>query len=507
MVGLQDFVSVGEAIAYCVFLFGQKPQTCSGFERAEKRWATIAVLNGSVASFTKGVMTVMGTMVLKQTTGVNGDKRDTGHMMKGKGQMKPTTAIVLTTVTLMTLGAVSHAADGLNGAAGKLFDVNLKDKSFRFLKQDVKYDPKTGEGTAWHTAYWTDSATFRQYEERPNLSGIKGPVIAVFSGFDDAATKAVKAGQSFRADKVVLRPDLKKPTGISADGQTVVGWFTPRQARFSRDGTLKLGDRQIDAGVKRGGIRITVEQEHRAEDLTKGFWKATLEGKESDGGFIVAKLMLQRLVDPLSVDDPLPRVLVVGDSISMNYHSAAKEALKGIANYHRIEDNCWSTVRCVAFMAYWLGDYSRKGLHWDVIQFNSGLHDMKQKTLGGDYAVAIDDYKSNLRKQIEIMKKTGATLIWCSTTPVPNDLGSPRYAYRSKGSERDFNKAAMEVMREYPEIQVNDLCKVVNESSMFDAWRKRKDVHFWKSEEQAVLGKAVADAVIKALKSRKTGRK
>jgi len=158
-------------------------------------------------------------------------------------------------------------------------------------------------------------------------------------------------------------------------------------------------------------------------------------------------------------------------------------------------------------MAYWLGDYSRKGLRWDVIQFNSGLHDMKQKTLGGDYAVPVDVYKKNLRKQMEIMKKTGATLIWCSTTPVQNDSGSARYAFRTKGAERDFNQAAMEVMREYPEIQINDLCKVVNESSVFDTWRKRKDVHFYRQDEQAVLGKAVADAVTKALKSRKADRK
>jgi hypothetical protein len=429
-------------------------------------------------------------------------------MTKGKGQMKPTTAIFILAVMLMTLSAISNAADGLNGVAGKLFDANLAGKSFRFLKQDVQYDPNTGEGQAWYKGYWTDSTTFRQYEERANFSGIKEPVMAVFTGIDAAAAKALKAGESFRADKVVLRPDLKKPTGISSDGQTVVGWFTPRQGRFSRDGMLKLGDRQIDAGVKRGGIRITIEQENRAEDLTRGFWKATLEGKEINRKFIATGMMLQPLVNPLAVDDPkLPRVLVVGDSISMNYHDVAKEALKGIANYHRIEDNCWSTVRCVAFMAYWQGDYTRKGLHWDVIHFNSGLHDMKQKTLGGDYAVALDDYKKNLRKQIEIMKKTGATLIWCTTTPVPNDLGSPRYAFRSKGAEKDFNKAAMEVMRDYPEIQIDDLCKVVNESSVLDAWRKGRDVHFWKQEEQAVVGKAVAAAVIKALKSRKAGQK
>ena len=422
--------------------------------------------------------------------------------------MKWMTATLLAAVFL-AWGGVSRAAGGLDGAAGKVFDVNLTSRSFRFLRQDAQYDPATGAvGKAWYTVHWTESATFRECEERRNFSGIRGPVIAVFTGLDAAAAKALAAGESFRADKVVLRPDLAKATGVSADGQTVVGWFTPREARFSRDGTLKLDGRAVDAGVKRGGIRITIERAHRAADLATGCWKATLSGKEADGPFVAAGLVLQRLVDPRSVDDPnLPRVLVVGDSISMNYHDAAAGALKGIANYHRIEDNCWSTLRGVAFMQYWLGDTTRKGLGWDVIHFNSGLHDMKQQTLGGDYAVGLDAYKKNLRKEIEIMKKTGATLIWCSTTPVPNDLGSTRYAFRSKGAEKDFNRAALEVLGDYPEIQINDLCKVVHESGVFDGWRKGKDVHFWRQDEQAVLGKAVADAVIKAIKSTSAGGK
>lgn len=422
--------------------------------------------------------------------------------------MKLKTAIVLGVVTLVAWGAGGVAADDLNGAAGKVFDVNLEERSFQFLRQDVKYDPQTGEGSPWCKVAWAEGATFRERHEKPNFSDIKGPVIAMFSGLEEAAAKALQAGQSFRADKVVLRPDLGDAAGLSGDGQSVAGWFTPRPARFSRDGTLKLADREIDAGVKAGGTRITVEREHRAEDLAKGFWKATLEGKDVDGRFIAARIVLEPLEDQLAVDDPkLPRVLVVGDSISMNYHDAAKEALEGVANYRRIEDNCWSTVRGVAFMAYWLGDYRRQGLEWDVIQFNSGLHDMKLSSPDGTFAVSVDEYKKNLRKEIEIMTKTGATLIWCSTTPVQNDSGSAQYGFRRKGAEKEFNQAALEVMREFPEIQINDLCQVVHDSSVFDSWRNNEDVHFYKQEEQAALGKAVADAVIKAIESRKAERK
>jgi hypothetical protein len=74
------------------------------------------------------------------------------------------------------------------------------------------------------------------------------------------------------------------------------------------------------------------------------------------------------VVDPVAADDPdLPRVLVVGDSINMNYHDAAKAALAGVANYHRNEGHSASTENGVANLEAWLGDYWEEGRHWDVM--------------------------------------------------------------------------------------------------------------------------------------------
>ena len=153
-------------------------------------------------------------------------------------------------------------------------------------------------------------------------------------------------------------------------------------------------------------------------------------------------------------------------------------------------------------MELWLGDYKEKGMHWDVIQFNHGLHDLKQSYdaatgVFGDYAVPLEDYQKNLEKEIAIMKKTGAKLIWCSTTPVPND-NKGTYA-RRKGAEREFNQAALEVMRRHPEILITDLQQLVDQSPAFDNWRKGIDVHFYTEEEQKLLGEAVAATVRKAL--------
>lgn len=59
--------------------------------------------------------------------------------------------------------------------------------------------------------------------------------------------------------------------------------------------------------------------------------------------------------DP-DVDPSLPNVLLIGDSISIGYHLAAREALAGKANVFRPKANCGPTTRGLAQMDQWLGD-------------------------------------------------------------------------------------------------------------------------------------------------------
>ena len=70
-------------------------------------------------------------------------------------------------------------------------------------------------------------------------------------------------------------------------------------------------------------------------------------------------------------DDPkLPRVLLVGDSISMGYTLPVRALLTGKANVHRPPTNCSSTASGLKNLDAWLGPGK-----WDVIHFNFGLHD------------------------------------------------------------------------------------------------------------------------------------
>jgi lysophospholipase L1-like esterase len=150
----------------------------------------------------------------------------------------------------------------------------------------------------------------------------------------------------------------------------------------------------------------------------------------------------------------LPRVLIIGDSISIGYQSPLREALMGKANVHRPATNCGPTTRGVQSIDEWLGEGK-----WDVIHFNFGLHDVRHfddqgKATDADKGhrqVSDADYEKNLDLLVARMKKTGAKLIFATTTPVP--AGSPG---RIQGDEVKYNEIARRVMQKYG-VAINDL--------------------------------------------------
>lgn len=150
------------------------------------------------------------------------------------------------------------------------------------------------------------------------------------------------------------------------------------------------------------------------------------------------------------VDDPaLPRVLLIGDSISMGYTPEVQALLEGKANVHRIPENGGTTAKGLKSLQAWLGRTK-----WDLIHFNWGLHDMKclpedprkragPKAAGTQRLVSIEDYEKNLRELVAQLQATGAKLLWCNTTPVPEGSGG-----RIAGEEVKYNEAAARVMKE-----------------------------------------------------------
>ena len=198
-----------------------------------------------------------------------------------------------------------------------------------------------------------------------------------------------------------------------------------------------------------------------------------------------------------SKDDPkLPRVLLVGDSISIGYTLPTRDFLKGKANLHRIPTNGGPTTRGLANIDAWLGKSK-----WDIIHFNWGLHDLKYmgpkrenlfpKEKGGKPQVPLADYEKNLEKLVVRLKKTGAKLIWRNTTPIP-----PGSKGRYVGDSVKYNEAAARVMKRHgiPTHDLFTMSKKRMKELMLPA-----NVHY-KKEGSVALGKDVARVIIEALK-------
>ena len=113
-------------------------------------------------------------------------------------------------------------------------------------------------------------------------------------------------------------------------------------------------------------------------------------------------------------DDPnLPMVLLIGDGISIGYTTYVRQELNGKANLHRTREDSGSSTNVLASLERWLGTNK-----WDVIYFNCGLSDLKlvDET---NHVATVEEYEQNLEQIAQQLNKTGAKLIWASSTPVP----------------------------------------------------------------------------------------
>ena len=189
----------------------------------------------------------------------------------------------------------------------------------------------------------------------------------------------------------------------------------------------------------------------------------------------------------------LPRVLLIGDSISIGYTLGVREALKGVANVHRIPANGGPTSKGLDNIEAWLGTSK-----WDVIHFNWGLHDLcyrdpgaktqgKRDKVNGSVTHSVEEYATNLEKLVRRMKKTGSRLVFATTTPVPEGE-----AGRKVGDDLRYNKAARVVMKKHG-VPVNDLHAVM-EGRMDRFGTRPGNVHF-KPEGSTLLAEQVARAI------------
>jgi lysophospholipase L1-like esterase len=160
-------------------------------------------------------------------------------------------------------------------------------------------------------------------------------------------------------------------------------------------------------------------------------------------------------------DDPqLPRILLIGDSVSRAYTLGVRKILASRANVHRAPENCGPTANGLKKIETWLASAGPE--KWDIIYFNFGIHDR---------GTPVADYTARLAQIITRLKQTGATVIWASTTPIPDDPSKNQTA----ASIIERNTAAAALAQQHA-LHVDDLFTFI--TPHLAATQRPNDVHF-----------------------------
>jgi lysophospholipase L1-like esterase len=191
---------------------------------------------------------------------------------------------------------------------------------------------------------------------------------------------------------------------------------------------------------------------------------------------------------PIKDQPGLPRVLLIGDSISIGYTPPVRELLRGVANVHRVPGNASSVGYTLGQLDKWLGDGK-----WDVIHFNFGIHDAKLPPEGTRHA-DLPQYEKNLRSVVQRLKATGAKLIWATSTPIP--LGGHLSPNRRFGDITNYNATALKVMQEN-QVAINDLNAAI--TPHVEKMQRPRDLHYT-DEGSALLAEKVAESIKAAMR-------
>lgn len=153
-----------------------------------------------------------------------------------------------------------------------------------------------------------------------------------------------------------------------------------------------------------------------------------------------------------------PRVLIIGDSISIGYTPFVRKNLEGIAIVEHNPGNAQHTGTGLEQIETWIGD-----TNWDIIQFNWGLWDLcyrhpdskvygNRDKINGTITYSVEEYTTNLETLVKQIKaKSNAKLIFITTSYVPK-----KEAGRYTNDAKKYNIAAKKVMKKYG-VAVNDI--------------------------------------------------
>jgi hypothetical protein len=207
-------------------------------------------------------------------------------------------------------------------------------------------------------------------------------------------------------------------------------------------------------------------------------------------GAVPAKKAPRPELLPIADVPGLPRVLLLGDSVSVAYTLPVRKALEGRANVHRNLVSIVSSQLGAEQIDEWLGNTA-----WDVVHFNFGAFDL---LLGkdGKVSVPLDRYAANLKLIIAKLHghSPGAKLIYATSTPVPGEKARAPWLFAS-GEQAAYAEAARRVATDNG-LVINDLLALVEPT--LDKIQLPGTIHFRAQGNELIAGQ-VARVITAAL--------
>ena len=187
----------------------------------------------------------------------------------------------------------------------------------------------------------------------------------------------------------------------------------------------------------------------------------------------------------------MKKLLLIGDSIRMNYDRYVRQALEGRAQVLTPDEN----ARFAAYTYYAIGDWEHRqrfGEDVDVIHWNVGLHDVIRFHYD-EPMTPPDIYGFYLGRIIHRLRDVypHARQIFALSTPGRDEKYTEPWLVRKNRDIDEINRVALKVMEENG-VPVNDLAAVVRG---YDPDEIYSDATHYNDAGAVILAKAVLDAV------------
>lgn len=146
----------------------------------------------------------------------------------------------------------------------------------------------------------------------------------------------------------------------------------------------------------------------------------------------------------------MKKILLLGDSIRMNYAPYVYRKLSDKAEIVTPEENCRFAKYTLHELPGWLKRFGTP----DIVHWNNGLWDAHHFD-GVSALTPVEDYVKDLERILLLLQQTGAKIVFATCTPA-----RPENPEWDNDEIRTYNAAAVKLMERYG-VRVNHLYPVV----------------------------------------------